>query len=83
MGPTSTEPDGPPFDRPALLLDFESARTDSALARWLDAERGLHSVGAFFHGAAPDHHVEQYRLGEAFDGLCYVTETTRARPLDR
>lgn len=81
VGETLAGLDGPPFDGPALALDFESARADSAMARWLDAEWGLHSVGAIFRGADPDHHVERYHLGEAFDGLCYVMETTRARPL--
>lgn len=70
------------LDRPLFALDFDSARADQAVERWLDATRGLQSVGAIFHRDDLEHHVERYHLVEAFDGICYVGETSQTRPLD-
>ncbi len=70
-------------DCPALFVDLESARADPQVADWLDGTARIHSVGAVFHEDDPEYHVQPYVLGAAFDGLCYVDETTRARPLDR
>lgn len=65
------------------FLDIETAVDDPALDALFDEEHRLHSIGAVYDPAAPDTHVDWYVLADAFDGLCYVDETSRARPLDR
>lgn len=69
-------------DHPAVVLDFAAARGDPAVDRWLDAPARFQSVGWRFVRDDPSYHVEEYAPGAAFDGLCYVPGTTRARPLD-
>lgn len=65
------------------VLDFDAAGTDPCVAEWLEREHRLHSIGAVFDSADPEAHTESYVLADAFDGLCYVDETSRARPLNR
>lgn len=71
------------LDRPLAFLDFRTATADPRLADWLDGEHRLHSVGATYDPERPEEYVESCVLSEAFDGLWYADETTRARPLDR
>lgn len=70
------------LDLPFAFLDFRTAKTESRLADWLDGDHRLHSVGAAYDPGQPETHVQSYRLAEAFDGLCYVDETTEAHLLD-
>lgn len=70
------------IDRPFAFLDFQIGKTKPCLADWLNEEHKLHSVGATFDPKQPEKHVQSYVLGKAFDGLCYVKETTKARLLE-
>jgi len=76
LGQAFTAHDLPPF-----VLDFTGARDDPQIGDWLDGAHRLHSIGATYREDDRQYHVESYPLSEAFDGLCYVDETTRARPL--
>jgi len=71
-------------DEPVWLLDFDEATADDRLAAHLDTERAVRSLGAIYD--PDDEHDrlhEELRLPAAFDGLAFVAETTRARPIDR
>lgn len=67
------------LDRPLTFLNFRTAKTDPRLMEWLDGEHQLHSVGGAYDPERPEKHVQPYVLAAAFDGLCYVNETTQAR----
>jgi len=62
------------------MLDLRAGTADPRLSGWLTAKRERFSVGATYDGN-PQNYVTEYTLGDAFDTLCYVPETTRARPL--
>lgn len=63
------------------LFDLRRAAGDDRLAGWVDRPRGTVSVGAVYDPDTPEGYVTEYAPAEAFDALCYVAETTRARPL--
>lgn len=69
-------------DYPSFILDFEATRDDQRISTWVDATQRLHSIGALYRRDDPASHVEPYTLSEAFDGLCYIDDTTRARPIE-
>lgn len=71
------------LNRDLGFLDFETMAEDPTLDDLLGEDHGLHSIGAVYDPDEPEHHVDRYVLVDAFDGLCYVDETSRARPLDR
>ncbi|MFW5947990.1 MAG: erythromycin esterase family protein [Halolamina sp.] len=62
------------------LLDLRAGAADSRLEDWLATRRQRLSIGATYDGD-PAGYLTAYSLGEAFDALCFVPETTRARPL--
>ncbi|QKY19967.1 erythromycin esterase family protein [Halolamina sp. CBA1230] len=62
------------------MLDIRGASEDPRLTDWLSARRERFSVGATYDGD-PEGYLTGYSLSEAFDALCFVPETTRARPL--
>ena len=64
------------------VLDVRGAREDGRLAEWLSEPRRHFSTGAVYDPGNPEAFVTEYAYSEAFDGVCYVDETTRARPLD-
>jgi erythromycin esterase len=64
------------------VTDLRSASDDDRLADWLAAEQQGFSIGSMFDEDDPESFLTPYTLGDAFDALCYVAETTRARPLD-
>ncbi|WP_135365252.1 erythromycin esterase family protein [Halosimplex halophilum] len=67
-----------------LFLDFDGATDDERLAAWFDDERSVRSLGAVYDAdGEPDSANASYRLPEYFDGLVYVAETARARPIER
>jgi len=68
------------LEAPIAVLDFETAREDDAPAAWLDAEHPRRSIGAMFYDEPQ--FVEDVP-SERFDGLAFVAETERARPIDR
>lgn len=69
------------LDSSALLIDVGTAREHPRLAEWCRSSHGIHSIGAIYFADEPTYHVQRYELGAAFDGIVYVDETTRARPL--
>jgi len=64
------------------FVDLRSARTDDRTAAWLAEPRGQFRTGGTYAPAQPADHVVEYVYADAFDGLCFVAETTPARPLD-
>jgi len=67
------------LDSPAVL-DLRAARDDDRLADWL-TDLDHRAMGATYDPESPRDHLVSYDYDEAFDGLCWVAETTRARPL--
>jgi erythromycin esterase len=70
------------LDRDVALFDVEAASGDDVVTDWLATERPINSLGAVYDPAAPEAYVREYVLADAFDALCFVAETSRARPLD-
>lgn len=52
------------------------------LVDWLDRRHRTFETGATYDPSAPEDALTEYRYGDAFDGVCYVDSTTRARPLE-
>lgn len=63
------------------VLDLRAATTDHGPLRWLDAPIEHFSTGATYDDSDPTDYLTEYVYTDAFDALCYVEETTRARPL--
>ncbi|MFB6126644.1 MAG: erythromycin esterase family protein [Halolamina sp.] len=64
-----------------FALDLRTAGADDRLGEWLATPREHLSAGATFDPAAPTEYLRSYEYAAAFDGLCYVPETTASRPL--
>lgn len=71
------------FDDPLFLIDIDSAKEDPELEDWLEGPSRLHSIGAVFQHDDVENHVERYPVEEAFDGLCFISNTTPTRPIER
>lgn len=69
------------LDVPLGLVDLRSARADDELGELLDTPQPHFSLGATYEPPAPEDHLTEYTYGDAFDAVCYVDETTRARPV--
>lgn len=69
------------LDHRIALLDLRSSTDDPCLRDWLDGKHRLHSVGNAFDPERPGNHVQGYVLPDAFDGVCYVDETSGTRLL--
>jgi erythromycin esterase len=70
------------LDDPLAVLDVRAASADDRAADWLAAPReGFRTGGTYDTDDPTDQLVEQV-YADAFDGVCFVAETTRARPLD-
>lgn len=63
------------------MIDLRAGSGDPRLSDWIGARRERFSLGATYDDDSPGY-LTTYPLGEAFDALCFVSETTRARPLD-
>lgn len=59
-----------------------SGGSERELADWLHGRRLTFETGATYDPSAPEDALTEYRYGDAFDGVCYVDSTTRARPLE-
>lgn len=70
------------LDLRVAFLDFSAAKTDPRLVNWLERKQRLHCIGAAYDPEYPEKHVKSFELAKAFDGICYVDETTQARILD-
>lgn len=62
------------------FVDVENAASDPALQPWLSDPHLLYSIGAVF--VRGPRAVTPYCVPEEMDGLLFVTETSRAMPLD-
>lgn len=69
------------LDVPVAFLNIDAA-TDDYLAEWLAREQRFRSVGSTYDPAVPEDYLRSYVPATAFDGLCYVSDSSRARPLD-
>lgn len=70
------------LDHPLAVVDLRAAREDDRVAEWLAELRRHFSAGATFDPENPEEYVTEYAYAEAFDAVCYVAETTRARPIE-
>lgn len=70
------------FDAPICLVDLQEAKAEDALESLLCQSRPHFSAGAMYDPENPGDYLTEYVYGEAFDTLCFVGETTRARPVD-
>jgi erythromycin esterase len=66
---------------PLSFVDLRAAAGDDRLGDWLAEPRPHFSLGAVFDDD-PEEYLTEYAYGEAFDAVCFVEETTRARPLE-
>lgn len=64
-----------------VLLDLRAARADDRTGDWVTTPQGTFSAGARYDPDSPRQYITEYVPGAAFDALCHVAETTRARPL--
>lgn len=64
------------------FLDVKAAADDTVLGEWLDASQRLRSIGALYEPDETDDYFEAFDLRGDLDGVLFVAETTRARPLD-
>jgi len=64
------------------LLNVRTAREDEDAGPWLSEPRRHFSAGATYDSEAPEESVTEYTYADAFDAVCFVSETTRARPVD-
>lgn len=62
------------------LLDVRDARRDKRLDDLLTEPQPHFSTGATYDDESPEEYLTEYTYGDAFDLVCYVDETTRARP---
>jgi len=67
---------------PLALVNVRDAREDERLREWLSEPRRHFSAGATYDPETPEEYVTEYAYGTAFDAVCFVAETTRARPVD-
>ena len=71
-------------DDPLWALDFDEATEDGRLREYFETERAVRSLGAVYDAEAEHERLhDDFRLPLAFDGLVFVAETTRARPIER
>lgn len=65
------------------FLDIRGALADGErdVEDWFGGRRGTFETGATYDPSSPEEALTEYRYAEAFDAVCYVDSTTRARPL--
>jgi erythromycin esterase len=69
------------LDEPLAVLDVRAASTDERTAQWLAEPREAFRTGGTYDTDDPTDQLVEYAYADAFDGVCFVAETTRARPL--
>lgn len=70
------------LDEPLAFVDVRAASTDERTADWLATPREQFRTGGTYDTDDPTDQLVEYAYADAFDGVCFVAETTRARPLD-
>lgn len=68
---------------PLIILDIRAMRGDDMLERWRSRPHLHFSTGATYDPDDPSAYLTEYVYGDSFDGICYIDETTRARPIER
>ncbi|MGH9940556.1 MAG: erythromycin esterase family protein [Blastocatellia bacterium] len=72
------------FARPGIanyVVDFRSAPTDGKVAQWLASTLPVRSIGSGFSTDAPERNFTmQTVLKNHYDGMIFISKTTRARP---
>jgi erythromycin esterase len=63
------------------VLDLRATSEDPRTEEWLSRPRNHVSVGAVYEPENPEKYVTEYAYADAFDAVCYVGDTTRARPV--
>ena len=71
------------LDYPVALVDVNAARNDERLTDLLCRPQPSFSAGATYDPERPEAYLTEYVYGEAFDAVCFVAETSRARPVER
>lgn len=69
------------LEEPLAFLNVRAARDDERTADWLAEPRAQFRAPGTVDPEALDEELVEHVYGDAFDGLCFVRETTRARPL--
>lgn len=69
------------LDYPIAIVDIRTASEDTMIAEWLTNPQRHFSAGATYDPKNPEKYVTEYVYSEAFDGVCFIDETTRARPI--
>lgn len=71
-------------DKQVLFADLDVVTASDRLAEWFDEPRMIRSIGARYYG---DEEVERHHdrrvIPEAYDGVLFVGETTKAVPVSR
>ena len=70
------------LDEPQAFVDLRAASEDERTADWLSEPRPQFRTGGTYDADAPADQLVEYVCTDALDGLCFVAETTPARPLD-
>ena len=72
------------FARPGIenyIVDFRGAPKQGLVAQWLASTLPMHSIGAAFStGWSQDKYMSPTVLKDYYDGMIFITKTTRARP---
>jgi erythromycin esterase len=70
------------LDDPQAFVDLRAAGEDDRTADWLTEPRAQFRTGGTYDADGPADQLVEYVYADAFDGFCFVAETTPARPLD-
>jgi erythromycin esterase len=84
VGPAPAGHLGAAFARtglPIFVLDLRHVPAEGTVANWFDVPHPMREIGAVFAGERQMSHPVV--LGDHYDGIIFVDETTRARPVER
>lgn len=70
------------LDESLVFLDLRAASADDRAGDWLAQPRAQFRTGGTYDTDDPTDQLVEYVHADAFDGVCFAAETTRARPLD-
>lgn len=70
------------LDEPLAFVDLRAASSAERTSNWLAEPRQQFRIGGSVDPTSPRDHLVEYVYPDAFDGLCFVAETTPARTLD-
>lgn len=70
-------------DEPRYFLDIGACTDHQKLKPLLSEQREIRTAGARYYGRNADKHHDLIVLEDAYDGLIFLEETSRAIPLAR